>query len=391
MKRNAGIASLSTHYLFREINSRKREFLKNHPQAELIHLGIGDTTQPIPASVAKELTHAARKLGTVRGYTGYGPEQGLKELREAIAKQFYNNTIKPEEIFISDGAKCDIGRLQMLFGPDVSIAVQDPAYPVYIDGSKIQGVTEIHYMACNPKNHFFPDLKKLPRTDLIYFCSPNNPTGAVATKEQLERLVQFAQKNRSIILFDAAYACYIQDSTLPKSIFEIEGAQSVAIEVNSFSKIAGFTGVRLGWTVVPEELKYDDGHSVRSDWSRLMSTVFNGASNITQAGGLAILREEGINEIIHLNNYYMENAAILKNALQNVGYKVFGGENAPYLWTEFPGQKSWEVFQYLLERYHLVTTPGSGFGPEGEGFIRFTAFGTRNAILDAAKRISSIH
>jgi LL-diaminopimelate aminotransferase len=230
-------------------------------------------------------------------------------------------------------------------------------------------------------------LKAIPRTDLIYFCSPNNPTGAVATKSQLEELVKFAAKNRSIIIFDAAYANYIQDPSLPKSIFEIEGAREVAIEIGSFSKLAGFTGVRLGWTVIPKELKYDDGSSIRADWNRITSTIFNGASNIAQIGGCAVLEDDGFQEIGLVTKYYLENATIIKEALENLGYEVFGGVNAPYLWVRFSGQKSWDVFQNFLEQLHIVTTPGSGFGEAGEGYVRFTAFGHRKNILEAVERM----
>lgn len=385
MKRNTHLARLKTNYLFPEVALRKRQFLAEHPHADLISLGIGDTTEPLPQTISHALMEASRKLSTPEGYTGYGPEQGQKALREQIARVVYQNQIQPDEIFISDGAKCDIGRLQMLFGTDVSVAIQDPAYPVYIDGSLIQGVQEIIPMPCTPENGFFPDLNTLPRTDVIYFCSPNNPTGAVATREQLESLVAFAKRNRSILLFDAAYANYIQDPTLPKSIFEIEGASGVAIEINSFSKLAGFTGVRLGWSVVPHALCYNDGSSVRTDWNRLMSTIFNGASNIAQLGGLACLEE--LNEIASLTSYYLENAKLIKAALEALGHQVFGGINAPYLWVSFPGQNSWDVFRTFLERYHIVTTPGAGFGKHGESFLRFTAFGNRQHILKAIQRL----
>lgn len=387
MKRNPNMSLLKAIYLFPEINARKREFLVKHPDASLISLGIGDTTEPIPLSITKSLIEAAANLGTVEGYSGYGPEQGQKILREKIASKIYFSRVHPDEIFVSDGAKCDIGRLQMLFGNQVSIAIQDPAYPVYIDGSLIQGVKKIISLPCTPENQFFPDLKVAPKTDLIYFCSPNNPTGAVATKAQLESLVKFAEENRSIIIFDAAYAHYIQDPALPKSIFEIEGARRVAIEINSFSKIAGFTGVRLGWSVVPVELQYEDGTSVKADWSRVMSTVFNGASNISQAGGSAVLEERGLHEVESLTHFYLENAKILKTTLQELGHEVFGGANAPYLWVRCKGKKSWDVFQEFLERYQLVITPGAGFGHAGEGFIRLTAFGHRENILKAVDRL----
>lgn len=387
MKRNTNITRLKANYLFPEINLRKQQFCAQNPTAALISLGIGDTTEPLPLSIANSLASASAGLGTPENYSGYGPEQGIKLLREKIASRIYHNLVQAEEVFVSDGAKCDLGRLQTLFGNEISVAVQDPAYPVYIDGSMIQGVKEIISMPCTPENNFFPNLANTPRTDLIYFCSPNNPTGAVATRAQLEKLIRFAEANRSIIIFDSAYASYIQDPSIPKSIYEIEGAKKVAIEISSFSKLAGFTGIRLGWTVVPDELKYEDGSSVKADWNRLTTTIFNGASNIAQAGGCAVLEENGLMEISKLTKYYLENAEIIKNTLTGLGYEVFGGENAPYLWVRFKGKNSWEVFQQFLEKYHIVTTPGSGFGPAGEGFIRFTAFGKRANILQAALRL----
>jgi LL-diaminopimelate aminotransferase len=389
MKRNASLLRLKSNYLFPEINQRKKQFLIENPAVSLISLGIGDTTQPLPKPIAHALAEASSGLGTLAGYTGYGPEQGINELREKIASVIYGGLVHPDEIFISDGAKCDLGRLQMLFGGDVSIAVQDPAYPVYIDGSLIQGVKKIVFLACTPENQFFPDLTRAERTDLIYFCSPNNPTGAVATKSQLEALVRFARENHSIIIFDAAYANYIRDPELSRSIFEIEGAREVAIEVNSFSKLAGFTGVRLGWTVVPEELRYDDGSSVKADWNRLISTIFNGASNLVQKGGVAVLDDQGLQAVRAITTFYLENAQIIKDALQLRGLEVFGGTNAPYLWVRFAGQKSWDVFQQFLEKFHIVTTPGSGFGPAGEGFVRFTAFGRRESVLEAVGRLKA--
>lgn len=387
MKRNPNMALLKANYLFPEVNLRKRQFLAQHPEASLISLGIGDTTEPIPPSITDALIDMSAALGTQERYSGYGPEQGIKALREKIASKIYSDLVQPEDVFISDGTKCDLGRLQMLFGDNVSIAVQDPAYPVYIDGSLIQGVKKIVFMPCCPENHFFPDLKVLPRTDLIYFCSPNNPTGAVAARSQLEDLVKFAKINHSIIIFDSAYANYIQDPSLPKSIFEIEGAKNVALEISSFSKLAGFTGVRLGWSVVPEELKYDDGTSVKADWNRVMSTIFNGASNIAQAGGCAVLEQKGLQETSSLIKFYLENVRIIKEALEDLGHEVFGGVNAPYLWVRFKGKSSWDVFQQILERCHIVTTPGVGFGREGEEFVRFTAFGHRESILEAVSRL----
>jgi LL-diaminopimelate aminotransferase len=280
--------------------------------------------------------------------------------------------------------------LQTLFGSKVSIAVQDPAYPVYVDGSILHGIESIHYLPCTPENNFFPTLDSSKKTDLLYFCSPNNPTGAVATKEQLKRLVAFAREQKSILIFDSAYAHFVQDPTLPSSIYEIEGADEVAIETGSFSKIAGFTGVRLGWTIVPKKIKYEDGLSVHSDWRRLTSTIFNGACNIAQYGGVAILSDSGQKEIENLTKFYMENTRILKNALRGSHYTVYGGDHAPYVWIHFKGKTSWGTFQEILETHHLVTTPGVGFGPCGEGFIRISAFGHRHNILKAAERLAHL-
>lgn len=387
MKRNPCLDQLKTNYLFPEISSRKKQFLLKNPQAEIISLGIGDTTEPIPKIISKSLIQASANLALADKYSGYGPEQGMEELRNKIASAIYGNKIDAHEIFVSDGAKCDIGRLQILFGNRVSIAVQNPAYPVYIEGSLIQGVEKITPMPCLPENSFFPDLSTLPRTDLIYFCSPNNPTGAAATKQQLEELVYFAKKNHSIIIFDSAYSSFIQDPLLPKSIYEIEDAKKVAIEVNSFSKLAGFTGIRLGWSVIPAELKYEDGSSVHTDWNRVTSTIFNGASNIAQWGGYTALEKESLERIAEINQFYLENARILKDAFEKLGYLVYGGEHAPYLWINCKNLSSWDQFDYFLEKYHLLTTPGSGFGKEGEGFIRLTAFNQRKNILTAVKRL----
>ena len=400
VKRNANIAKLQAGYLFIEINRRKKEFMSRNPGARIISLGIGNTTEPLTRHIMKGLSDEVKTLGTKEGYTGYGDEQGLRELREKIARKLYNSIITGEEVFVSDGAKPDAGRVQMLFG-NASVSVQDPAYPVYVDSSVIAGHTGsydekkrqfngIVYMPCLPENNFFPDLKNAKRTDIIFFCSPNNPTGAVATREQLKKLVDFARKNKSIIIYDAAYSGYIQDKSLPRSIFEIEGARETAIELNSFSKPIGFTGVRLGWTVVPNELKFDDGTQVRQDWNRLMTTIFNGASNIAQHGALAALDDEGINEMRETISFYMENAGIIKSALESLGFEAYGGDNAPYIWAKMKGKTSWEAFEEMLQKTQIVTTPGSGFGPAGEGFIRFSAFGHREDVEEAVKRIERL-
>lgn len=380
MKRNPFFSALETHYLFPEIGRRKREFQEKNPQAKLISLGIGDTTEPLPQTVTQAMSEKTLALSTREGYSGYGAEQGESIFREKLSQKIYGGRIKREEIFVSDGAKCDIGRLQLLFGPDISIGVQDPAYPVYVDGSLLHGVKKIIRMPCKPENNFFPDLVK---TDLLYFSSPNNPTGATLTKVQLQTVVDFAIKNGAIILYDSAYSHYIQDKAFPRSIYEIEGARRCAIEIGSFSKLAGFSGVRLGWTVIPEELAYSDGSLVRGDWNRVVTTIFNGASSIAQAGGIAVL--DHFSEIEAIIAFYLENARILKNALSH--YSVYGGDHSPYLWVGVGGKKSWELFQDFLENKHIVTTPGSGFGPTGEGFLRFSAFGSRASILEAAERL----
>jgi LL-diaminopimelate aminotransferase len=400
VKRNKNISKLQAGYLFPEIGRRKNEFIKNNPDAKIISLGIGNTTEPLSPHVTNALKKASEEMGTLKGYSGYGDDYGLTELRKKIAEVWYNGKISFEEVFVSDGAKCDTGRIQTLFGSEVTVAVQDPAYPVYVDGSVIAGATgnynaekelfdNIVYMPCIPENNFFPDLENTPKTDLIYFCSPNNPTGATATRDQLIKLVEFAKKNNSIILFDAAYSCFIRDESLPKSIFEIEGADECAIEINSFSKPIGFTGVRLGWTICPKKLKFEDGTFVINDLKRIMSTYFNGASIIVQKGGLAALDEIGLKEMKKSVDYYMDNAKLIKQGLNSAGIKCYWTENSPYIWAEFPGRKSWDVFNEILETKHIVTTPGSGFGPAGEGFVRFSAFGHKEDVKEAVKRLNT--
>jgi LL-diaminopimelate aminotransferase len=331
----------------------------------------------------------------------YGAEQGQGALREAICRRLYESVGRtPGDIFVSDGSKCDIGRLQLMFGAEATVALQDPAYPVYVDSSVIMGQTGGHngvgfdgisYMVCRPENDFFPDLSAAKGADVIFFCSPNNPTGAAATRAQLTQLVRFARDNGSIIVYDAAYALYISDPDCPRTIYEIPGAEECAIETCSFSKYAGFTGVRLGWTVVPEQLRYADGFPVQADFNRIMTTVFNGASNVAQAGGLACLQDEGWAQMLQLVEFYKENAAILRRTFQDMGFSVYGGENAPYVWVGFPGQKSWDVFAEILQKCDIVTTPGSGFGPGGEGFVRASAFGHRDSILEAVERFKRVY
>jgi LL-diaminopimelate aminotransferase len=399
LKRNSGLSNLTAGYLFPEIARRRREFQASHPDAKIISLGIGNTTEPLTPHIDEGLVEGARRLGTKEGYSGYGDEQGLTALRERIASVLYKGKVAADEVFVSDGAKCDIGRLQLLFGRDVTVAVQDPSYPVYVDGSVLVGAARgwngsgyegILYLPCTADNDFFPDLSLLPSNALVYFCSPNNPTGAVATRAQLTRLVAAAIEKGSIIVYDAAYAEYIRESSLPKSIFEIEGARRCAIEVSSFSKPIGFTGVRLGWSVVPVELKYAGGESVIADWNRICTTVFNGASNVAQYGGLAALEPEGLTEMRSLIDFYLGNAAIIRGALEKIGVECVGGDNAPYIWARFPGKKSWDVFAEILEKCHVVTTPGSGFGPAGESYIRFSSFGHRADVEEACRRLAQL-
>ena len=398
LNRNPCIANIKAGYLFPEIAKRRREYAAAHPEARIISLGVGNTTEPILPHIDSALVEGARKLGTVEGYSGY-QDEGLLALREKISAVFYTGRFKADEIFISDGAKCDIGRLQLLFGAGTPVAVQDPSYPVYVDGSVLigaaggwegSGYTGITYLPCTAENNYFPDLSRLSPNSLIYFCSPNNPTGAVSSREQLRALIAAAQKNGCLIIFDGAYMCYIRNNSLPKTIFEIEGASTCAVEVNSFSKPAGFTGVRLGWTVVPKELKYGGGESVNADWARITGTIFNGASNIAQAGGLAALDSEGLKEIQELCDFYLENAKLIRGALEKLGITCVGGDNSPYIWARFPGRNSWDVFSEILDKCQVVTTPGSGFGPAGESFVRFSAFGHRGDVEEACARLAKL-
>ncbi len=408
IKRNSGFAELTAGYLFPEVARRRREYQAAHPDAKIISLGIGNTTEPLTPSIDKAMVDFAAGLATTAGYSGYGEECGNDDLRAKIAETWYTN-VSADEVFVSDGAKCDIARIQTLFGSGVQVAVQDPAYPVYVDGSVISRAAGSHkekysengyggivYMPCTAENNFFPDLSVVPDNSLIYFCSPNNPTGAASTREELTKLVEYAKAHGCIIIFDAAYACFIRDEKLPKTIYEIEGARSCAIEINSFSKPAGFTGVRLGWSVVPKDLVYEDGSSVNADYKRVNTTLFNGASNIAQAGGMAALSEEGMKEMRGLTDFYLENARIIRDTVtsdhfKKLGVEVFGGDNAPYVWVKFPGRKSWDVFDAILDQCNVVTTPGSGFGPAGESFIRFSAFGHREAVIEACQRLLSLN
>ncbi len=397
---NKNYGKLQGAYLFLEIAKRAKDFTEKNPGVEIMRLGIGDTTRALTPTVVKGLRAGVKKLSNVKTYTGYGDAQGSKKLRTALV-DFYkkrNINLDLQEIFISDGAKSDSANIQSIFGADNVVAVADPVYTVYVDSNVIAGRTGnfkdgkyegLVYMSCNEENGFIPSPPNT-KTDIIYLCSPNNPTGSVATKKQLQAFVDYALKNKAVIIFDASYAEYISDESLPKSIYEIEGAKKCAIEINSFSKWAGFTGVRLGFTVVPVDLVVEGTPrgKINSLWGRRQSTMFNGASNISQEGALAVLSSTGQKESKKLIAYYMDNAAFLKKSLADLGFKVFGGEHAPYVWLKTPKNlTSWEFFDKLLKEAHVVVTPGSGFGTQGEGYVRLSAFGDS---LEVKKAIKSI-
>lgn len=399
-KINKNFNKFGAGYLFPEIARRTRAFSAQNPDASILRLGIGNTTEPLTPSIIRALHAGVDALADRATYTGYGDEQGNTALREALVQRYagYGVTLTAEDFFISDGAKSDSANIQQIFSSDCVVAVQDPAYPVYVDSNVIAGRTwdlkegqyqGIVYMPCTAENGFFPELPE-EHVDLIYLCSPNNPTGAVSTREQLKCFVEYARERKAIIFFDAAYAAFISDPELPRSIYEIEGAHECAIEINSFSKEAGFTGVRLGWSVVPKTcICHGAPHGkLNSLWLRRQTTMFNGASNIVQAGGLAILGEEGQRECVEIIAYYMANARTICECLTDLGLTVYGGINAPYVWLQTPnGLSSWEFFDKLLTEAHVVGTPGSGFGPAGEGYFRLSAFGHAENIQKATERI----
>ena len=390
---NKNYDKLAAGYLFPEIARRTKAFLDANAGAEVLRLGIGDTTEPIVPAVLEGLHQGADSLGKVESYSGYGPSEGVSPLRQALAREYEDLgvNLSPEEFFVSDGAKSDSANIQGIFSDDCIVAVQDPAYPVYVDSNVISGRTGaasdsgydgLVYMPCTEENGFFPALPE-GKVDLIYLCSPNNPTGAVATKEQLKSFVDYAVENQAIIFFDSAYASFITDPKLPRSIYEVEGAEQCAIEFNSFSKTAGFTGVRLAWTIVPKACRAEDAEpgKLHSLWTRRQNTFFNGASNIVQAGGMAALSTEGKAQTGEQVSFYLENARIINEGLQDLGITTYGGGNAPYVWLKTPdGLSSWDFFDKLLGECRVVGTPGSGFGPAGEGFFRLSAFGHRENV-----------
>ena len=390
-KMNANFLNLKENYLFKEISKQVSAYTAAHPDNKIIKMGIGDVTLPLAPAVVEAMKKAAEEMGhkeTFRGYEDSG--QGYDFLREAI-KGYYAKrevSLSNEEIFISDGAKSDSGNINDIFDESSIVLVTDPAYPVYVD-SNTMGGKEIRYADSTPENNF----SAMPpeyHADLIYLCSPNNPTGSVYTKEQLKEWVNYAKENDAIIIFDAAYEAFITDDSLPRSIFEIEGAKSCAIEICSLSKTAGFTGTRLGFTVVPKELKRGDV-SLNSLWARRHGTKFNGAPYIVQRAGEAVYSEAGKAQLKEQVAYYMKNAKTIKEGLKESGYTVFGGVNAPYIWLKTPNHmSSWDFFDYLLENANVVGTPGSGFGPSGEGYFRLTAFGNYENTVKALERIRAL-
>ncbi len=404
---NEHYLKLTKNYLFADIAKRVNAFKVSHKNAKVISLGIGDVTQPLCPAVIEAMHKAVEDMGTRDGFHGYGPEQGYPWLREAIVKNDFlprGIHLSPDEIFINDGAKSDTGNIGDLVRWDNSMAVTDPIYPVYIDSNVMNGragvVNEqgewsnVCYLPCSEQNKFVPSLPD-HRVDMIYLCYPNNPTGMVITKEELRRWVNYALKNDAIIFYDAAYHAYIQDEDIPHSIYEIKGARKVAIELHSYSKTAGFTGLRCGYTVVPKELTAAtmDGKQrlpLNPMWLRRQSTKFNGTSYISQRAAEATYTPEGQQQVKETISYYMSNAHLMLEALTRLGFTVYGGENAPYLWMKTPnGISSWQFFDQLLYGAQVVCTPGVGFGPSGEGFVRLTSFGYREDCEEALDRISS--
>ncbi len=400
---NDNYLKLPGSYLFSTIGRKVNEYTKAHPDKRVIRLGIGDVTQPLAPVIIEALHKAVDEMGCAETFRGYAPDLGYDFLRNAIAQNDYKKrgcNISADEIFVSDGAKCDSANIQEIFGLNNKIAVCDPVYPVYVDSNVMAGRTGVYdketetwsdviYMPCVAENNFAPMLpKKTP--DLIYLCFPNNPTGAVVNKDQLQEWVDYANKVGAVILYDAAYEAYISEENVPHSIYECEGARTCAIELRSFSKNAGFTGVRLGFTVVPKDLKCGDV-ALHSLWARRHGTKYNGAPYIIQRAGEAVYSEEGREQLRKQVAYYMNNAKYILEGLKSAGYTVSGGINAPYIWLKAPGKMtSWEFFDYLLENANVVGTPGSGFGPSGETYFRLTAFGSYENTVEAVNRIKAL-
>ena len=404
---NENFLKLKAGYLFPEIARRVNAFVDSHPEAKVIKLGIGDVTEPLPQAVIKAMHTAVDEMGDRSKFRGYGPEQGYAFLRDKIAEHDFASrgvSISADEIFVSDGSKCDTGNILEILGKDNRIAVLDPVYPVYVDTNVMAGHTGsadsegryqgLIYLPVTAENDFTPELPDEP-VDVIYLCYPNNPTGVVATKETLTKWVNYARENHALILFDAAYEAFITNPEIPHSIYEIEGAQDVAIEFRSFSKNAGFTGTRCAFTVVPKTLMVTTSSgkqvSLHQLWNRRQSTKFNGVSYIVQRGAEAVYSPEGQEQTKELIAFYLDNARLLREGLEAVGISVYGGVNAPYVWLKTPKEfTSWDFFDELLNKAHLVGTPGSGFGASGEGYFRLSAFNSRENIEEAVKRFQKI-
>ncbi|EKR73829.1 LL-diaminopimelate aminotransferase [Leptospira noguchii] len=404
---NENYLKLKAGYLFPEISKRVKTYSEKNPSAKIIRLGIGDVTLPIVPSVVNAMVEASKEMGSSEGFHGYGPEQGYSFLLKSIADHDYGSLgikIDESEIFVSDGSKCDCGNIQEIFSTDSKIAVADPVYPVYVDTNVMAGRTgeigldgrysNLIYMPATKENGFQPEIPK-EKADIVYLCYPNNPTGTVTTKESLKAWVEYAKKNNSIILYDSAYEAFISEPEVPRSIYEVEGAKEVAIEFRSFSKTAGFTGLRCAYIVIPKELKgrtrSGQEVSVNSLWSRRHTTKFNGVSYVTQKGAEACYSSQGKKEIQTSITYYMTNASKIRDGLKKAGYEVFGGVNAPYIWLKTSDNlSSWDFFDRLLNKAQVVGTPGSGFGPAGEGYFRLSAFGKKEDVEEAIARITSL-
>jgi len=400
---NEDYQKLPGSYLFSTIAKKVAAFTQANPDKNIIRLGIGDVTLPLAPAIIKALHAAVDEMGAAETFRGYAPDLGYDFLRKAIVENDYkarNCHIEEDEVFVSDGAKSDSGNIQEIFGPECRIAVCDPVYPVYVDSNVMAGRTGVYnrdtemwsnviYMPCTAENNFVPEFPK-ETPDIIYLCLPNNPTGTTITKSELSEWVEYANKTGAVIICDAAYEAYISEDNVAHSIYECEGARECAIEIRSFSKNAGFTGMRLGFTVVPKDLKCN-GVSLRDMWARRHGTKFNGAPYIVQRAGEAVYSPEGKAQLKEQVAYYMNNAAAIKEGLSDAGYTVFGGVNAPYIWLKTPDKMtSWEFFDYLLENANVVGTPGSGFGPSGEGYFRLTAFGSYENTAAALERIKKL-
>ena len=398
MKINKNYTKLSSNYLFADIAKKVKAFKAENPKADVISLGIGDVTQPLCPAVIEALHKATDEMGCAASFRGYGPEQGYDFLRNAIVEHDFRARgidIEADEIFVSDGAKSDTGNFQELLSADSVVAVTDPVYPVYVDSNVMAG-RRIVTLPCTAENGFVPELPK-EHVDVIYLCYPNNPTGTTLNKEQLKVWVDYALATGSLIFYDAAYEAYIQSEHVPHSIYEIPGAKFCSVEFHSYSKTAGFTGIRCGYTVVPREVKSErmkseklneTQYSLNQLWNRRQCTKFNGTSYLSQRAAEAIYTPEGKQQIRATINYYMKNAQLMRETLTDMGFKVYGGEDAPYLWVRTPnGMSSWEFFDWMLHSAHVVCTPGAGFGPSGEGYVRLTAFGTHEGTAEALQRI----